>query len=290
MFNLSALVMLTVLNLIALVQIASNILAPRHIQPGPVVGAATVCLATSLTGLAMALLIPSPIVGIACVTAAALVNLFAVLTTGIDHISDPESTQALRALRGLARLAIVGAPHEAVLAGAPNRRRDTTSTHAKQRTLPALPAARGLPANGPIPTRITADPLPRLMAAASQLAQATPKAKRPARTIAPAPTSTRPLTPRQNFIVPHRPNRLPTSSIAFLLSVDPEHEPDIFADSRRRMSELPALARRVSLVANDPGHLSTHAQSSSVWPITFSEPDPAWKTSYGRLPAFVPGI
>lgn len=289
MFNISALVMLTALNLVALVQIASNILAPRHVQPGPVFGAATVCLATSLTGLAMALLIPSPIVGIASVTIAALVNLFAVLTTGIDHVSDPQSTQTLRALRGLARLAIVGAPHEAVLAGVPNRRHDTNNRPAKRRTMPALPAARSNPANGPIPTRITADPLPKLLAAASQSAQAA-RPKRPARTVSPISIGKQPLAPRQNFIVPHRPNRLPTSSMAFLLSVDPEREPDIFADSRSRMSELPALAHRVSLVANDPDRPSIQTQSSSVWPTTFSLPDPAWRTSYGRLPAFVPGL
>jgi hypothetical protein len=289
MFNISALVMLTVLNLVALVQIAANILAPRRIQPGPVFGAATVCLATSLTGLAMAILIPSPIVGIACVTAAALVNLLAVLTTSVDHISDPQSTQALRALRGLARLAIVGAPHEAVLAGVPNRHHNHNKPP-KHHTMPALLAVRANPTNGPIPTRITADPLPKLLAAASQSAHTAPRAKQPTRPSAPVPTRKPSLAPRQNFIVPHRPNRLPTSSMAFLLSVDPEHEPDIFADSRSRVSELPALAHRVSLLANDPGRPSLNPQSSSVWPTTFSSPDPAWTTSYGRLPAFAPGV
>jgi hypothetical protein len=289
MFDLSALVVLTILNLIALVQIASNIIAPAKLQRAAVLGAATICLATSLTGLAMALLVPSPIVGIASITIAALVNLFAVLSTGLDRLSDPTSTQALRALRGLARLAIVGAPHEAVLAGVPNRRH-TSITAAIRRPRWATSAPHSAPVSQPLsepttPPRITRDPLPRLLEAASRPIHLAPRANRPTKNVSPAPASARPLTPRQNFIVPRRPNQLPTSSLAFLLRVDPQDEPDIFADARASMSERSALARRVTLVSDDPRRPSIASQSSSVWPTTFSGPDPVWKTSYARIPA-----
>ncbi len=291
MFDLSALVILTILNLIALVQIASNILAPAKLQRASVLGAATICLATSLTGLAMALLVPSPIVGIASITIAALVNLLAVLSTGLDHLSDPTSTQALRALRGLARLAIVGAPHEAVLAGVPNRRHIsiTAARHAIRRPRWATSAPHSAPVSQPLsqpttPTRITRDPLPRLLVAASRPIHPAPRANRPTKNTPPAHASARPLTPRQNFIVPRRPNQLPTSSLAFLLSVDPRDEPDIFADARASMSESSPLARRVTLVSDDPRRPSIASQSS-VWPTTFSGPDPVWKTSYARIPA-----
>ena len=285
MFDLSALVVLTILNLIALVQIASNIIAPAKLQRAAVLGAATICLATSLTGLAMALLVPSPIVGIASITIAALVNLFAVLSTGLDRLSDPTSTQALRALRGLARLAIVGAPHEAVLAGVPARRH-TSVTAASRRPRWATSAPHSTPLSQPTtPTRITRDPLPRLLEAASRPIHLAPKANRPTKNVSPAHASARPLTPRQNFIVPRRPNQLPTSSLAFLLSVDPQDEPDIFADARASMSERSALARRVTLVSDDPRRPFIASQSSSVWPTTFSGPDPVWKTSYARIPA-----
>ena len=48
MFNLNALITLTVFNLIALVQIAANVLVPTKLQRGPVLAAASICLATAL--------------------------------------------------------------------------------------------------------------------------------------------------------------------------------------------------------------------------------------------------
>jgi hypothetical protein len=295
MFDLSALVMLTLFNLIALVQIAANILVPSRLQRGPVLGAAAICLATSATGLAMAILVPSPVVGIASITIAALVNLCAVLGTGLDRLSDPGSTEALRCLRGLARLAIVGTPHDAVLAGLPSisqsiPRPRTSAAHLPTPVRPA--AARRVPANAQATAASdTRDPLPRLLAAAKQPARAASRPIRPAPAAAPTtPASAQPLTPRQNFSVPRRPNRLPTSSLAFLLSVDPQDAPDIFADAHSSMSKLAALARRVSLVTDDPRRPLIPPQSSSVWPTTFSKPDPAWTTSYGRIPAVTAGV
>ncbi len=277
MFNLSALVILTIFNLIALTQIAANILLPVKLKRGPVLAAATVCLATSLTGLAMAVLVPSPVVGIASVTLAALVNLLAVLGTGLDRLSDPTSTEAIRYLRGLARLAIIGVPHDPITPPLPPR---------------SAPARKPAPARcAQTTTHITPDPLPKLLAAASQATHSAPKPKQPARTPALPPASAQPLTPRQRHSVPHRPNRLPTSSLAFLLSVDPHNLPDIFADARASMNQLSALARRVRLVATDPLRPPIPSQSTSVWPTTtFSQPDPAWRTSYGRIPAIAAGF
>ncbi len=280
MFDINALVLLTIFNLIALAQIAANILVPARLQRGPVLAAAAICLATSITGLAMALLVPTPVVGIASITIAALVNLFAVLSTGLDHISDPGSTEAMRYLRGLARLAIVGAPHESALPRrAPARPRNPAASAASV-------AFRRASARGQTPpTRITSDVLPRLLAAARRSIQPEPKTNRPAKPLPRIPASAQPLKSRHHFIVPRRPNRLPTSSLAFLLSVDPQDAPDIFADARASNSEPSALAHRVPLVATDQRRPLTAPQSISIWPTTFSEPDPAWATSYGRFPA-----
>lgn len=282
MFDLNALVILTIFNLIALVQIASNILLPVKLQSGMVLGAAAICLATSLTGLALAMLVPSPIVGIASVTIAALVNLFAVLGTGLDRLSDPTSAEAMRALRGLARLAIIGTPHESTFAG-------TAGTRQRSAAASKPAAVRSIRTKAQAAVSTAADPLPRLLAAASRPAMPAPR-PRPARSAPRTPASAQPLAPRQTYRVPPRPNRLPTSSLAFLLSVDPKDAPDIFADARASMSELPALARRVRLVTTDPRRPVISPQSSSVWPTIFSEPDPAWRTSYGRIPAVAAGV
>ncbi len=272
MFNLNALVFLTVFNLIALVQIASNLLSPARLQNGLVVGAAVICVATSFTGLAMALLIPSPVVGIACVTIAALVNLLAVLGTGLDRLADPGSAEATRHLRGLARLAIIGTPYSSAGGSQPTRL-------PRARTQPTEPSSsRGAPGAAQTASR----PLPAHNGATSQQNN---QSSRPAPDARRATSGAPPLTPRQNHTVPRRPNRLPTNSLAFLLSVEPENAPDIFADSRASMDQLPALARRVRLVSTDPRHPSLPPQSVNVWPSRFSQPDPAWATSYGRIPA-----
>ncbi len=287
MFDLSPLILLTIFNLIALIQIASNILVPARLQRGPVLAAAAICLATSLTGLAMAILIPSPIVGIASITIAALVNLFAVLGTGLDRLSDPNSAEAMNYLRGLARLAIVGAPHDSIL---PRELRRPPQRPAASASRP-ITTVRGIRASAqPAPAHDKNDPLPRLLAAARQPARPASRANRPASSTPRTPASARPLTPRQHFTVPRRPNRLPTSSLAFLLSVDPEKEPDIFADARASMSQLSSLAHRVRLVATDPRRPSIRPQSSSVWPTTYAQPDPAWSTSYARIPAVAFGV
>ena len=88
------------------------------------------------------------------------------------------------------------------------------------------------------------------------------------------------------YRVPQRPNRLPTSSLAFLLSAD--DEPDLFADARESMSRLPALGKRVYLVSTNPRHVALASQSANPLTSTFSAPDPAWTTSYGRFPALRP--
>lgn len=271
MFNLSTLVFLTIFNLIALAYIVAHALSPAALQRPSTLGAAAICLATSCTGLAMAMLLPSPVAGTASVTIAALVNLLAVLSTGLDQLSDPTSAEAIRSLGGLARLAIIGTPFEPARVG--------VSDNDQRRAAASQPrAVRGA-------RYTTFDPLPRLLEAASQRVAPTPWLIRPPRHTPRSPASANTLAPRHNHSVPHRPNRLPTSSLAFLLSVNPEDAPDIFASSRASMSDLPALARRVRLVTTDPRRPLISPQSTSVWPTTFSEPDPAWRTSYGRFPA-----
>lgn len=269
MFNLSTLVFLTIFNLIALAYIVAHALSPAALQRPSTLGAAAICLATSFTGLAMAMLLPSPVAGTASVTIAALVNLLAVLSTSLDRLSDPTSAEAIRSLGGLARLAIIGAPQQPTRVGA----------SANDQSRPA--ASQSHAVRGARYT--TFDPLPRLLEAASQRVAPASWLTRPPANAPQSFASTR--APRHNHSVPHRPNRLPTSSLAFLLSVNPEDTPDIFASSRASMSELPALAHRVRLVTTDPRRPLISPQSTSVWPTTFSEPDPAWRTSYGRFPA-----
>ncbi|HEU5368897.1 MAG TPA: hypothetical protein VFU69_10550, partial [Ktedonobacterales bacterium] len=226
------------------------------------------------------------IVGIASITIAALVNLFAVLGTGLDRLSDPSSAEATHHLRGLARLAIVGAPHDSVLPRELRRPPQRPAAPAK----PAAPARSSRASAQAAPAHDKNDPLPRLLAAARQPTRSASQANRPVGNTLRTLVSARSLTPRQHFTVPRRPNRLPTSSLAFLLSVDPEKEPDIFADTRASMSQLSSLAHRVSLVAADPRRPSIRPQSSSVWPTTYSQPDPAWSTSYARIPAVAFGV
>ena len=289
MFNLSALVALTLFNLIAVLQVASS--SSRKLQDVLTQGTAVLCLAVSLAGLGLALLTPSLGMGIATVSIASLVNLIALLGPGARKLGDPHIAETASQLRGLARLYLVGSPYTPVAATTagsapvtvrpvetPVRKPSKTisrpiSTEAIRGIRTARPSAQGS-ASGLLP-RVTADVTSirqRLSGAAS--APARPKG------------DTNRLTPRTTHPVPQRPNRLPTNSLAFLLSVD--NEPDIFADARESMSRLPALGKRVHLISTDPRHVALAAQSANPLPNTFSTPDPAWMTSYGRFPALRP--
>jgi hypothetical protein len=289
MFDLSALVILTLFNLIAVLQVATMTTTTNRLQDTLRQGAAVLCLSVSLAGLGLAMLVPTPGMGIATVCIAALVNLIALLGPGLRQLSDPRVAETASHLRGLARLYIVGSPYEpaAVSASggpapiAPSSaqpRKKTTSrplTAGEIRSIrPVRPSAmRG--GSGPLP-RITGQPTSGAIAAQRSLALA---ASRKAR------QTSQPdhLSRRATYDVPRRPNRLPPTSLAFLLSVD--NEPDIFADARESMSLLPALARRVRLVSTDPNRPAITSHAPTVLPNILAAPDPAWTTSYGRLAA-----
>ncbi len=290
MFDLSALVALTLFNLIAVFQVASW--SSRKLQDALAQGTALLCLAVSLIGLGLALLMPSLEIGIATVSIAALVNLIALVGPGARKLGDPHIAETASQLRGLARLYLVGSPYTPVAATTagsativaarpvetPVRKASKTisrpiSTEAIRGIRTARPSAQGS-ASGLLP-RVTADvtSIRRSLSGAAS-APARPK------------VDTNRLTPRTTYQVPPRPNRLPTNSLAFLLSVD--NEPDIFADARESMSRLPALGKRVHLISTDPRHVALAAQSANPLPDTFATPDPAWMTSYGRFPALRP--
>jgi hypothetical protein len=299
MFNLYALVALTLFNLIAVLQVASW--SSRKLQDALEQGTAILCLAVSLIGLGLAVLMPSLGMGIATVSIAALVNLIALLGPGARKLGDPRIAETASQLRGLARLYLVGSPYTPVAA-----------TTAGSASVTARRAAYAALAEGPVETPVrkasrtisrpisaeairgirTVRPsaqgsasglLPRVTADVTSIRRSlSGTASAPAR----PRVDTNHLTPRTTYQVPQRPNRLPTNALAFLLSVDTE--PDIFADARESMCRLPALGKRVHLLSTNPHHVALAAQSANPLPATFTTPDPAWTTSYGRFPALRP--
>ena len=171
MFDLSALVALTLFNLIAVLQVASS--SSRQLQDGLAQGTAVLCLAVSLTGLGLALLMPTLEIGIATVSIAALVNVLALLGPGARKLGTPPLADTASHLRGLARLYLVGSPYPPVAATSagsapvvarpvepPVRRASKTSsrpipTEAIRGIRTARPATLGS-ASGLLP-RVTAD-------------------------------------------------------------------------------------------------------------------------------------
>lgn len=277
MFNLSALVALTLFNLIAVLQVASS--SSRELQDVFTQRTSLLCLAVSLAGLGFALLTPTLGMGIATVSIAALVNIIALLGPGARKLGDPGIAQTAGQLRGLARLYLVGAPYTPVAAAtagsAPVTARPVeapvrTSSWTSSRPI-STEAIRGIRTARPVAGGSASGLLPRVIADVSGIRRRlSDAASAPAR----PQVDTNHLSPRTTYQVPQRPNRLPTSSLAFLLSVD--HEPDIFADARESMSRLPALGKRVHLTSTNPQRAALAAQSAKPLPATFATPDPAW--------------
>lgn len=289
MFNLSALVALTLFNLIAVLQAASS--SSRKLQDVLTQGTAVLCLAVSLAGLGLALLTPSLGMGIATVSIAALVNLIALLSPGARKLGDPRIAETASQLRGLARLYLVGSPYTPVAATTAGSmpvvaRRAETPVRKASKTISrpiSTEAIRGIRTARPSALGSASGLLPRVTADVTSIRRSlSGTISVPAR----PKVDTNRLTPRTTYQVPQRPNRLPTNALAFLLSVD--NEPDIFADARDSMSRLPALGKRVHLLSTDPRHVALAAQSANPLPATFATPDPAWMTSYGRFPALRP--
>ncbi len=286
MFNLSALVILTIVDLIAVLQVAS-MTPPSHKFQGAFSQATPMlCLAVSLTGLGLALLVPEPGMGIAVVSIAALVNLLAVLGPGLRCLGSQPVTSAASHLRGLARLSLAGSACAPAAAGAQTGKQSGKTV---SRPIP-LREIRSLRPGRLAALRMATDPTMRAMRAAHTSPQRS-QASQSTRTGMPALRAPhvniehlRP-SPRETYTVPRRPNRLPTTSLAFLLRVEPEQMPDIFAEARESMRQRPALAKRVRLVSTEPWRPATFRSNSNPLPDTFSEPDPAWVTSYGRLTA-----
>lgn len=293
MFNLSALVVLTLFNLIAVLQIVSS--SSRKLQDVLTQGTAVLCLAVSLAGLGLAMLTPTLGMGIATVSIATLVNLIALLGPGARKLSDPRIAETAGQLRGLARLYLVGAPYTplaaataATAAGSvPFVARSVETPVRKTSKTTSRPIStediRGIRTVRPAARGSASSLLPRVTADVTSIRRSL---NGPACPPAKLPMNTNRLTPRSTYQVPQRPNRLPTNSLAFLLSVD--NEPDIFADARESMSRLPALGKRVHLVSTNPRHLALAALSANPLPAAFAIPDPAWMTSYGRFPVLRP--
>lgn len=284
MFEFNALAILTSFTLIALCQLAVNILAPARLQPGPLLWAGAIYLATFCTGLVIAFLAPSSEVSMVSVIIAGLVNICAVLGTSFDWLSRSRLAEAREVLRWWVRRARRGEPR----ASRPARRSEGSPCS----VVPSRSAMRSV--HAPMQERAahaSADPLLLLLlAAASRLAISTTRPNHLTGRAQRSAAFASPLPLRPHHRVPHRPNRLPTTALAFLLSVDPKDAPDLFADARRSMGALSALAHRVRLVALEPRRPRWALPRQSIWPTIFSEPDPAWRTSYGRLPALALGV
>jgi hypothetical protein len=283
MFDLTALTILMILNLIILAQVASAALALGERQTTPRGGAMMFCLSVSLMGLGLLMLLPSPGMGIATLSVAALVNLLAALSPGMRRLSELHPTQIERSMGRLVRFSWMDT--SPVLASAPSTP-SATGSGIMRSARPTVQAA----------VRTVTDLLPRAASAASaRLVQSPARmlhllpgaSSAPDTNAAQTPDDLPPLAPRQHYTVPRRPNRLPTSSLAFLLSVDPAKMPDIFADARASMARRPALGRRVRLVAIHPRCRAFNPHNERILPSSFATPDPAWQTTYGRFAALI---
>jgi hypothetical protein len=283
MLDLNALTILIIFNLIAFVQATFTVLNSTGIQITLKRGAVVFCLPISLMCLGLVMLLPSPGMSIATLSVAALVNLLAALGPGMRRLSELHPAQIERSMGRLVRFSWMDT--SPVLASGPSTPCATGAgiTHSTRATVQAA-------------IHTATDLLPRAASVASaRLVQSPARMLR----LLPAPSSAPdtnagqaaddllPLAPRQHYTVPRRPNRLPTSSLAFLLSVDPAKMPDIFADARASMARRPALGRRVRLVAIHPRRRAFNPHNESILPSSFATPDPAWQTTYGRFAALI---
>ena len=216
MFDLSALVVLTLFNLIAVLQVVSS--SSRKLQDTLTQGTAVLCLAVSLAGLGLAMLTPTLGMGIATVSIAALVNLIALLGPGARKLGDPRIAETASQVRGLARLYLVGTPYMPVAAAtagsAPAAPRPVeTPVRKPSRTISrpiSTQAIRGIRTARPSALGSASGLLPRVTADVTYIRRSLS-----GRVSAPAKprVDTNHLTPRTTYQVPQRPNRLPTTGI-----------------------------------------------------------------------------
>ena len=277
MFNLGALVILALFNLLTLVHLASSTLPASRLQTRLAQGVAAFCFAVSFGSFALALAVHTPGIGITTISIAAFVNLLAVLGPTTRALGNPQSLIASGKLSGLARLYFTEQPRPAPVAAAP--------TVSRTRSRPIIPPVRSTrPVSRPLGEQLIARQRSEhsILHPLSALAPVQPPAapvdnviavSAPHRAIAPTP-----LVPRRTYIVPHRPNRLPSNNGAFLVAPEPATALDIFAIPRSASGTYPALASRVHLV-------TTNKHNDAVLPLTYAAPDPAWRTTYGRLVA-----
>jgi hypothetical protein len=274
MFDLGALTILTLFNVLVLTQLISTTLAPARLSNLLKQRAAALCLVFSLAAFALGMLVHQPGINVATITTAACINLLILLGPLASRVQGPQSLNHLRSVSGLARLYFTGESGEQ-----PATQPIQPAPPQPVAAIPA-PAIRGArPVSQPVITRTSSRPLSK-----EELAKA-PSRPRPrtSERSAPIHLEQRPqpvarLAPRRTYTVPHRPNRIATSLGSLQLTPESASALNTFAQSATRKSTFAALATRIRLVA-------PIEHNESVLPLILSQPDPAWQTTFGRIAA-----
>ncbi|HEY7124382.1 MAG TPA: hypothetical protein VH540_10560 [Ktedonobacterales bacterium] len=274
MFDLGALTILTLFNVLALTQVISTTLVPGRLHSLLRQRNAVLCLGISLSAFALGLLVHQPGISVATLTAAACINLMILLGPLTQQPQSSQTLTQLHAVNGLARLYFSGESGERP-AVPPVQRAPSQPVL----VLPA-PAIRGARPIAQAPAmRTTSRPLSK-----EEIAKAPsrPRAQTSGR-LAPVQTEPRPLpvarlASRRAYTVPHRPNRITTSLGAIQLTPESATALSTFEQSATRKGQFAALATRVRLVV-------PVEHNESVLPLILTEPDPAWQTTFGRIAA-----
>ncbi len=274
MFDLGALTILTLFNVLALTQVISTTLAPGRLPSLLRQRNAALCLVISLSAFALGLLVHQPGVSVATLTAAACINLMILLGPLTRQPQDSQTLTQLHAVNGLARLYFSGESGERPAVPPAQR---APSQPVLTVPAPAIRGARPI-AQAPV-TRTTSRPLSK-----EEIAKAPsrPRSQTSGR-ITPVKAEPRPLpvarlASRRTYTVPHRPNRVTTSLGTVQLTPESANALNTFAQSATRKGQFAALATRVRLVV-------PIAHNETVLPLILSEPDPAWQTTFGRIAA-----
>jgi hypothetical protein len=274
MFDLGALTILTLFNVLALTQVISTTLVPARLPSLLQQRNAALCLVISLSAFALGLLVHQPGISVATITTAACINLLILLGPLAHQLQGPQALSQLHSVTGLARLYFNGESGQ--------RPAVQPAQPAPSQPIPALPAPtiRGArPISQAAGTRTTSRPLSR-----EEIAKAPSRPRpQPSERITPIRAEQRPLpvarlAPRRTYTVPHRPNRITTNLGAFQLTPESATALNHFAQSTARKSTFATLAPRIRLVA-------PIAHNETVLPLILNEPDPAWQTTFGRIAA-----
>lgn len=275
MFNLGALTILTLFNILFLTQFVSTTLAPAGLPHLLRQGTAALCLVISAGAFALGLFVHQPEVSVATITTAACINLLILFGSLTNRLQGPQALNQLHSVNGLARLYFTGESSERTAI------RPAQITISQPLPVAPTPVIRGArPLSQPAATRTTSRPLSmEELAKAPSRPRPHTSGRLPATRVEQAPQNLVHLAPRRTYTVPHRPNRITANLGALQLTPESASALNSFAQSASQKPGFAALATpRIRLV-----HPVAH--NKNVLPLILSDPDPAWQTTFGRIAA-----